>query len=492
MSLRVQARPALRVGDEEIADTAAGTMPDTDPTTGRHVADVPIADEPTVDTAVRVAARAAEEWRRLSVHERATLVRGLATAVRRDLERLARLDAFDSGNPLTAMRKDAEYGAAALEYFAGIATELHGAVVPASADGLHMTWREPYGVVARIIPFNHPLMFCAYQAASPLMAGNAVIVKAPDQTPLAPLEFGRLCADLLPPGLVTVLTGPGPVTGDALVRHPRIRRIAFTGRRETGLGILEAAARTGHVKNVSLELGGKNPLIVLPDTDPEVAAGIAVAGMNFDISQGQSCGSTSRVFVQQRDAAAIVDAIAERLRQFTIGDPLDESTTMGPLVSADQLDRVRGFIVAGRRDGARLVAGGGTPASVGHSGGYFLEPALFDRVAPEHAIAQEEIFGPVVAVRSWTDYDAMIDEVNATRYGLTANILTRDLDLAIGTARRVDAGTVWVNGRGQHFITTPFGGHKDSGIGVEGSLASLESFTQVKTVHVLGDAGGTR
>jgi acyl-CoA reductase-like NAD-dependent aldehyde dehydrogenase len=489
MMLQLDQQPTLLVGGEELAVTEAGTMPTHDPATGRHVADVPIAGPPEVDRAVGAAARAAQEWGALSVRERAVHVRRLADAIRADLERFAQLDAFDSGNPVSAMRKDAGYGVEGLEYFAGIATELHGAVVPASADGLHMTWREPFGVVVRIIPFNHPFMFCAYQAAAPLMAGNAVIIKAPDQTPLSPLAFGRLCDEVLPPGLVTVLTGPGPVTGTALVEHPGIRRIAFTGRRETGLTILETAARTGNVKHVTLELGGKNPLIVYPDTSPEKAADIAVGSMNFDVSQGQSCGSTSRVFVHERDAAALVEAIAARLGGIVVGDPLDEATTMGPLVSAPQRDRVAGFIESGRRQGARVVAGGGVPEPVADSGGYYLEPTLFDQVTPEHDIAREEIFGPVIAVRTWTERDAMLEEVNATRYGLTANILTNDLELAIDTARRVDAGIVWVNGRGQHFITTPFGGHKDSGMGVEGSMASLESFTTVKSVHVLRDGG---
>jgi acyl-CoA reductase-like NAD-dependent aldehyde dehydrogenase len=441
---------------------------------------------------VRAARDAARRWARLSMFERAAHLRRLAQAIRDDLEALARLDAFDSGNPLGAMRADAGYGIGALEYFAGIGTELRGQVAPASTDGLHMTWREPYGAVARIIPFNHPFMFCAYQSAAPLMAGNAVVIKAPDQTPLAPLAFARLCAEVLPEGLVTVLTGPGPLTGDALVRHPEVRRIAFTGRHATGLRIVERAAQTGRVKHVTLELGGKNPLIVTPGTDPAWAAEVAVGGMNLDISQGQSCGSTSRIFAHESLAGELVEAVVARLAEVVVGDPLDERTTMGPLVSAEQLARVRGFVASGLAQGARLVAGGGTPAGCEGRGGWFLEPTLFADVAAHHDIAREEIFGPVMAVRTWSDRDAMIDEVNASRYGLTANVLTGDLDLALDTARRVDAGVVWVNGRGQHYITTPFGGHKDSGLGVEGSLASLESFTTTKSVHVLRREPGIR
>ena len=236
-------------------------MPVVDPTTGRTVAEVPVADRDTVDRAVRTAVDAARSWRKLAPSQRRDYLRRLGAAVTADRDRLATLDAYDSGNPRRAMLADADHGVHALEYFAGISPELHGATVPASASGLHFSLLEPYGVVVRIIPFNHPLMFCLLHSAAPLAAGNVVILKAPDQTPLAPLEFARIAAEVLPPGVVTVLTGPGPVTGDALVRHPEVRRIAFTGRRETGLRVMSAAADSGVVKNITLELGGKNPLI---------------------------------------------------------------------------------------------------------------------------------------------------------------------------------------------------------------------------------------
>ncbi|MCQ3810846.1 MAG: aldehyde dehydrogenase family protein [Acidimicrobiia bacterium] len=478
----IRDRYPLLVGDSEV--TASAKMAAKAPGTGETMAEVPLSDAEVVDQAVGVAADAQPAWSARSAAERGRYMRDLADAVRGQTERLARIDAMDSGNPLAAMRNDVVYGADALDYFAGIARELHGKTLPASANGLHLTLREPYGVVARILPFNHPLMFTLFHAAAPLAAGNTVIVKAPDQTPISPLEVAYLAAEILPPGVLTVLTGDGPTTGEALVAHPGVGRIGFTGRGTTGLRVMEAAAASGHVKNVTVELGGKNPLLVAPDADPSYVAEQAVGGMNFESSQGQSCGSTSRLYVPAEMHDDVVDAVAARLDQIRVGDPLDEATTMGPLVSDPQLSRVRGYVEAGKSEGARLVRGGGPPDGV-PDGGYYLAPTLFDRVAPGHVIATEEIFGPVLSVLEWSDREDLIAQANATRYGLTANIITNDLDWALDTARRVQAGCVWINGRGQHFLETPFGGYKDSGLGAEGSMESLLSYTRTKVVHVL-------
>ena len=332
--------------------------------------------------------------------------------------------------------------------------------------------------------FNHPLMFTVYHAAAPLAAGNTVVVKAPDQTPVSPLEVAYLAAEVLPAGVLTVLTGDGPTTGATLVEHPGVRRIGFTGRRETGLKVMAAAAASGVLKHVTAELGGKNPLLVFPDADPAYVAEQAVMGMNFESSQGQSCGSTSRLFVPADLHGAVVEALEARLARITVGDPLDSATTMGPLVSRAQLDAVSGYVAAGRDQGARLVVGGGRPESA-PGGGFYLAPTLFDQVAPDHRIAAEEIFGPVLSVLTWRDRDELLQLANATPLGLTANIITRRLDWALDAARRVEAGCVWINGRGQHFLETPFGGYKDSGIGSEGSMESLQSYTRTKALHVL-------
>ena len=362
-------------------------------------------------------------------------MRAFADAVRSQAERLARIDAMDSGNPLAAMRNDVAYGADALDYFAGIARELHGKTLPASAKSLHLTLREPYGVVARVLPFNHPLMFTLFHAAAPLAAGNTVVVKAPDQTPISPLEVAYLAAETLPSGVLTVITGDGPTTGEALVAHPEINRIGFTGRGTTGLRVMEAAAASGRVKHVTVELGGKNPLLVAPDADPAFVAEQAVGGMNFESSQGQSCGSTSRLYAPVELHDEIADAVAARLDQINVGDPLDPAATMGPLVSEPQLNRVQGYVEAGQTEGARMIRGGGRPRGVAE-GGYYLAPTLFDQVEPGHVIATEEIFGPVLSMLEWRNRDDLIAQANATRYGLTANIITNDLDWAMDAARR--------------------------------------------------------
>ncbi len=480
----IEDRYRLLIGSVEVASSTAGTMTAIAPGTGEVMGTVPRADGEIVDKAVRAAQAAQPGWAGLPTAERGRYLNRFAAALRDDRERLARIDAADSGNPLAAMRNDLDYAAESLDYFAGIAREIHGKTLPASARGLHMTLREPYGVVARILPFNHPLMFTVYHAAAPLAAGNTVIVKAPDQTPISPLEVARLTAEILPEGVLTVVTGDGGLTGHALVTHPEIRRIGFTGRRETGLRVIEAAAASGILKNVTAELGGKNPLLVFPDADPAYVAEQAVLGMNFESSQGQSCGSTSRLFVHEDLHDAVTEALQARLGRISVGDPLAKNTTMGPLVSAAQLERVAGYVEAGRADGGRLVCGGKRPDGV-PDGGYYLEPTLFDRVEPDHRIAREEIFGPVLSVLEWNDRDELVRLANASPLGLTANIITKRIDWAVNTARELEAGCVWINGRGQHFLETPFGGYKDSGIGSEGSMDSLLSYTRVKALHVL-------
>lgn len=474
----------LLIGTDVLSTSPHGAMPVVAPGTGEIMAEVLLAGPAIVDKAVAVALKAQPAWAALSMAERGAYLRRFADALRADGERLARIDAMDSGNPLPNMRNDLEYGADSLGYFAGIARELQGKTLPATASGLHMTLREPYGVVARILPFNHPLMFTAYHIAAPLMAGNTVVVKAPDQTPVSPLEVAYIAAEILPEGVLTVITGDGPTTGEALVAHPDVRRIGFTGRRETGLRVMQAAAESGVLKHVTVELGGKNPLLVFPDADPEYVAHQAVMGMNFESTQGQSCGSTSRLFVHDDLHDAVVEALVERLAMIQVGDPLDADTTMGPLVSAPQLSRVKGYVATGIDEGARLVVGGGRPDRA-PDGGFYLEPTLFDDVSPDHTIAQEEIFGPVLSTLRWNDRDELLRLANASPLGLTANIITKRLDWAMDAARRVEAGCVWINGRGQHFLETPFGGYKDSGLGAEGSMDSLQSYTRTKAVHML-------
>ena len=483
---QVKSRYGLLINGEEVFGEGE-MMPVFDPSTGLQISEVVIAGKNDVDLAVNASKQAFNQWRSLSMAERGGYLRRLATAVRENSERLAAIDSLDSGNPYSAMLRDLAYGADSLDYFAGIARELSGRTLPASSEGVHSTLLEPYGVVARIIPFNHPLMFSLYHIAAPLIAGNTVVLKAPDQTPISPLEFGRIAAGILPPGVLSVVTGTGKITGEALVAHRDIRRIGFTGRKETGLRVIEAAAQSGILKNVTVELGGKNPMIVFPDADPEFVAEQAIAAMNFESSQGQSCGSTSRLLVHESLKSNVVEALVGRMSNIRLGHALGTDTTMGPLVSEAQADRVRGFIGVGIQDNrSRLVFGGGIPESCKRLGGYFVEPTLFDNVSRDSILAREEIFGPVLSVLTWTNREDVIAMANETEYGLTANIITDNYSWAIDTALKMEAGCVWINGRGQHYLDTPFGGYKDSGLGAEGSMDSLRSYARTKALHMLG------
>jgi betaine-aldehyde dehydrogenase len=387
------------------------------------------------------------------------------------------LDAIDSGNPFTAMIDDAKKGAGLHEYFCGLGMEIKGETIPTPGGGLDYTRPQPFGVVGRIIPFNHPISFAAGKIAPALVAGNTVVLKPADQTPLSALWMGTLANEFFPPGVVNIVTGDGPTCGGALVAHRDVRRIAFTGSVETGRAIMAAAG----IKTVSLELGGKNPLIVYPDVDVEKAAAAAVAGMNFTVSQGQSCGSNSRVFVHRKIHDAFVAAVLARAAKIRIGLPELEDTDMGPVVSRRQYERVMRYIESGRKEGAKLVRGGGkVPAH-----GFFVDVTIFDGVTHGMAIEREEIFGPVMSILGWDDDAQMLKEVNDTDYGLCANIWTNDISTALRLADAVEAGYVWINGHGnKRYKGAPFGGFKDSGVGREHSVHELLSYTQVKNINI--------
>jgi acyl-CoA reductase-like NAD-dependent aldehyde dehydrogenase len=309
------------------------------------------------------------------------------------------------------------------------------------------------------------------------------VVKTPETSALSGTLLGELCNEHLPRGLVNIVHGLGRPAGDALVRHPLVRRIGFTGSVPTGLAI-QAAAATAGVKYVSLELGGKNPLIVFPDADLDAVIRFAVSGMNFSWA-GQSCGSTSRLLIHESIYDQVVDGVATQLRRLKLGDPVDPSSEMGPVNSARQHARVMQFIATAKSDGARLVCGGGRPAGAAFAQGHWVEPTLFADVTPSMQIAREEIFGPVVAALSFADEEGAIKIANDSDLGLTASVWTRDLTRAMRFMRRLQAGTVWINGAGQHYVGMPFGGWKDSGLGSEECLEELFSYSQVKAVHVL-------
>ena len=458
------------------------------PATLERTGRVPAATASDVERAVSAAVVAQRAWASRSVWDRAVQLRKLAAAIRERGPEILQLEAQDTGNTIGKLQADIQIAAGYLEYFAGLGSEMKGETIPASANGLHFTLRAPYGVVARIVPFNHPFMFAAAHLAAPLMAGNAVVVKTPETSPLSGSVLGELCQAHLPAGLVNIVHGYGAPAGDALVRDLRVRRIGFTGSVPTGLAIQRAAAESG-VKHVSLELGGKNPLIAFDDADVERVIEAALAGMNFSWA-GQSCGSTSRLLVHESIYEAVVKGLAERMSALRLGDPLDPESQMGPVNSQRQYERVMGFIEQTKADGARLCTGGGRPSGKQFSDGrfakgYWVAPTLFADVRPSMRIVREEIFGPVVGAMSFREEAEALALANDSNLGLTASVWTRDLGRAKRMAQRIEAGTVWLNASGQHFVGAPFAGWKDSGLGGEECLDELLSYTQLKAVHWL-------
>ena len=459
----------------------SGRFIDTiNPGTGLSLGKVADSGADDIDAAVAAAKAAFKEWRRVLPLERAKILRRIAEVLRQNANELAMIDAADCGNPVREMVSDAMVAAAQMEFFAGFVTEMKGSSIPMGPDVVNFSVREPLGVVGRIIPFNHPFMFCAGKSAAPLAAGNTVIVKPPEQAPLSSLRLAELIGGLLPDGVFNVVPG-GREAGQRLASHPDVAMIALIGSVPTGRAVMKAAADT--VKRTMLELGGKNALIAYGDADPDEVAGAVIGGMNFTWC-GQSCGSTSRAFIHEKIYDAVIERIKARISHFKPGIPTDPATTMGAIISKAQYDRVVSYIDAAKKEGARVVAGGGPPSDPALTKGFYVEPTVFADVTMAMRIAREEIFGPVLGVLKWSDETRMLAEVNQVEYGLTASIWTNDLSTAHRTAMAVEAGFVWINEVGKHFLGAPFGGFKQSGLGREECFEEMLSFTQEKNIHV--------
>lgn len=471
----------MTIGGEFTAAKSGDTYDTINPADNTLLAKVPYATKDDVYAAVAAAKKAFPAWRDLHVDDRVKYMRKLANAVRARAEDFGMLDAIDSGNPYQAMVADANKGAGLLDHFGNLGMEIKGQTVPTPGGGLNYTRREPFGVVARILPFNHPISFAAGKIASALVTGNTIVMKLADQTPLSGLLLGKLIQENLPAGVVNILSGDGPNCGGPLVAHPEIHRVAFTGSVETGKKIIQQAG----IAQVSLELGGKNPLIIFPDVDIEKAADAAVAGMNFTVAQGQSCGSNSRVFVHKSLHDEFCKLVKERVSKIVIGRPEDEATQMGPVVTQAHYERVMGYIKSGVDEGAKLLIGGKHPEGEAFKKGCFIEPTVFDGVKHEMKIAREEIFGPVMSILTWEDEAQMMHEVNDVEYGLCANVWTNDISRALRIADQLESGYVWINGHGgKRFKGAPFGGYKNSGIGKEHATEEMMSFTQEKNINV--------
>ncbi len=455
------------------------------PATEMPIGKVPLGNAVDVDAATEAAIRAQKQWKTTAISTRAALINKIADAIEARSEEIAQLETRDTGNTLGPMRRDVSVAVERMRLAAGLGYELKGETIPASPGGLHFTRRVPYGVIGRIIPFNHPIGFAASRLAPALMAGNSIIIKPSEQSPLSACILAEICAELAPPGLINIVTGDA-ATGRAIARHPKIKRLAFIGSVATGMGIQRDAAEVA-VKHVTLELGGKNPMIICPDANLDAAAAAAVRGMNFGW-QGQSCGSTSRLMLHDDIYDTVLEKVLARIADIRIGDPLDETTTMGPMNSVQQYEKTKQYIDLAKDEGARLLTGGTPPEGPAFKKGFWVSPTVFGDVDMSMRIAREEVFGPVLSVLRWNSYDQAVSMANDVDYGLTASIWTRDLQQAMDFSNDIEAGYIWINGTGTHFRNVPYGGLKNSGVSREEGLDELLSYTEVQAVNFVAPA----
>jgi aldehyde dehydrogenase (NAD+) len=481
---RLQIKPGkLFIGGKWVDSASGNTFSTINPATGEVLTQVAKADERDVDAAVEAARKAFEgnPWAEMSASDRGKLLWKIGDLIDKYNEELGTLETLDNGKPIFESRQvDMPMVAEVFRYYAGWATKIHGETVPVRGPFLNYTLREPLGVVAAIVPWNFPLLLASWKVAPALATGNTVVLKPASWTPLTALRFGEICQEAgVPDGVVNILTGPGAKVGEALVRHPAVAKVAITGETKTGQDIVRHSADT--LKRVTLELGGKSPNIVLADADLEGAVRGATTGIFY--GKGEVCAAGSRLFVDKKIHDDFMQKLIERTNKLQPGDPLDPKTRFGALVSERQMNTVLGYIEKGKSEGAKLVAGGGR-AKVGDGKGFFVQPTVFDGVRNDMTIAREEIFGPVLASIEFGDVEEAIREANRTPYGLAAAVWTRDIAKAHRVARRLQAGTVWINTYNNYDPAAAFGGYKMSGYGRELSMHALESYTQVKSVWV--------
>ena len=458
-------------------------FPVYNPATGDVLAQVAEADAADVDAAVTAARQALESaaWRNMDAADRGALLWKLADAIEARAADLVRLEVLDNGKPLREAQIDIHQVVDAFRYYAGWTTKLTGNTIPVRGSILNYTVREPVGVVGAIIPWNFPLLMAAWKVAPALACGNTIVLKPAEQTPLTALELAAIAADVgLPAGVLNVVPGFGETAGAAMVAHPGIDKIAFTGSTAVGKLIMRNAADT--LKKVSLELGGKSPNIVFDDADVDAAARGSFAAIFYNT--GQCCTAGSRLLVHESVHDQLIEKLVDRAKKLAPADPLDAKARIGPLISQEQLDRVMGYVERGRSEGARLLTGGRRAAYLGEQRGYWIEPTIFDQVSPEHTIAQEEIFGPVLAAITFRDEEEAIAIANRTMYGLAAGIWTNNVKRAHRVAKQLQAGTVWINTYHPLDAASPFGGYKQSGYGRELGENALDLYTQIKSVWV--------
>lgn len=467
----------------QFVDAKSGkTFESINPATGEAYATVAEAGAEDVDLAVK-AARAAFEsgpWAEMAPSERGRLLYKAAQKLWENLDRLAEIESTDNGLPINETKYIAMPATIdVLEFYAGLANKIQGETLSSPGNRFNYTLREPVGVVGAIVPWNFPLMLTMWKLAPALAAGNTIVIKPAEQTPISVLEMVKIFQEAgIPDGVINVVPGFGPTAGQALVTHPGVDKVAFTGSTETGRLIMQAASNT--LKPISLELGGKSPNIIFEDADIESAVNGSMFGIYF--AQGQVCAAGSRLFVQESIYDKFMSEYVSKVQKIRIGDPLNPATQMGPQVSEEQLERIEYYVNAGLEEGAKIVIGGERNKQAGS--GYYYTPTIFENVSNDMKIAQEEIFGPVVSVIRFKDEEDVLKKANDTIYGLASGIWTNDLKRAHRMARKLKAGTVYVNTYNMLDSTAPFGGVKQSGFGRELGVHAMDLYTQIKHVWV--------
>jgi aldehyde dehydrogenase (NAD+) len=452
------------------------------PASGEVLTQIAEASSADVDRAVQAARRAFDDrggpWRKMSASERGRLIWKLADLVEKNIDELAELETLDNGKPIFESRYvDMPMVIDVLRYYAGWATKIHGETVNTFETAFTYTLREPVGVVGMIVPWNFPLLLASWKFAPALACGNTIVWKPASLTSLSALRFGELAVDAgVPPGVLNIVTGPSEV-GRAIVRHPGIDKIAFTGSTSVGQEIMRSAADT--MKRLTLELGGKSPNIVFADADIDNAVKGAITGIFY--GKGEVCNAGSRLFLESKIQDEFLEKLVARAKKMQPADPLDPKTRMGAIVSQQQMQTVLGYIETGKKEGAKLIAGGNR-VSVDGGKGFFIEPTIFGGVKNDMTIAQEEIFGPVLATLSFDDIDQVIQQANNNPYGLASAVWTRDVKKAHMVSRQLKAGTVWINTYGLMDASLGFGGYKSSGFGRELGMHAIEHYTELKTV----------
>jgi aldehyde dehydrogenase (NAD+) len=469
----------ILINNEWVDAVSGKTFATTNPATGEVIAQVAEGDKADVDKAVLAARKAFQSWRNVAPSERGKLLNRFADLLEKNKEEVARTESMDNGKPFNdALHVDLPGVLECFRYYAGWADKIQGKTIPVNGEFFSYTLHEPVGVCGQIIPWNFPLMMLAWKIAPAIACGNTVVLKPAEQTPLTALRAGELFVEAgFPPGVINIVPGYGPTAGSAISHHPDVDKVAFTGSTEVGRLIMIASGES-NLKNVTLELGGKSPLIVLEDAD--IAQAIEIAHIGLFLNQGECCCASSRLYVQESIYDKFVELSVEKAKKRVVGDPLDPKTTQGAQVDQEQFDKILGYIQSGQDQGAKLMCGG---KRVGDKG-YFIEPTVFSEVQDNMKIAQEEIFGPVMSIIKFKDLGDVIRRANKTTYGLAAGVITKDITKALTFAHNVRAGTVWINTYDAFSAAAPFGGYKQSGIGRELGEYGLRQYTEVKTVTI--------